>query len=129
MSVVITTIYASLGGLLIVAQGLAVSRLRRSRRISLGDGDDRQLRKAIRLHANSTENIPIAMLLLLLCELGGGSTLLLHICGAVFILARLAHHYGIAVGRGGSPPRVFGMAGSWIIIIVLAVYNLVLAFG
>jgi len=53
MSIAITTIYASLCGLLIVIQGLNVSRLRRARKISLGDGDDKDVRIAIRIQCDN----------------------------------------------------------------------------
>jgi len=129
MSIAITTIYASLCGLLIVIQGLNVSRLRRARKISLGDGDDKDVRIAIRIHANTIENAPIAVLLLLLYEMGGATGWVLHLFGAGFLVVRLAHQYGMATGRKVSAARVVGAAGTWTIIGALAVVNLVQALG
>ena len=60
----ITGLYVALGALLVLILSARVSARRMSQRIGLGDGDDRELRKRIRVQANAIEYLPLALLLL-----------------------------------------------------------------
>jgi uncharacterized membrane protein YecN with MAPEG domain len=53
--------------------------------------------------------------------------MLLHICGIVFILARVMHAAGLSRSSGHSVGRFAGIGLTWMVLIVLAVWN-VLAF-
>lgn len=117
----ITGLYAGLCALLILALAFRVVRFRRAEKIGLGSGGKHRAEVLIRSHANAIEYIPLALLLLLVAEINGLGALWLHLCGSVFVLARLLHAVGLSAGRGGyHPGRFWGIALSWLVILVLA---------
>ena len=91
----VSVIYVSLCALIIVRLAWNVIKLRRSKRVSLGDGGDKDLAKAIGAQENATEYMPITLLMLLGLELNGAPLILVHVIGSLFVLARLMHAYGI----------------------------------
>jgi uncharacterized membrane protein YecN with MAPEG domain len=64
--------------------------------ISLGDSGDKNLLKRMRAQANCAEYAPLAMILLMLSELGAAPTLALHILGLMLVGGRVLHAYGFA---------------------------------
>ena len=62
----ITGFYLAILALLYVVLGLQVSRLRRGNRVLFGDGDNRELRSAIRAHGNFAEYVPVIVLMVAL---------------------------------------------------------------
>lgn len=126
----ITSLYAGLCALLIVALAFRIVRFRRSEKVGLGSGGKHHAQVLIRAHANAIEYVPIALLLLLMAELNGLAATWLHLLGGAFVLARLAHAYGLTAGKGGyHPGRFIGTALSWVVIILLAGINIGMAFG
>jgi uncharacterized membrane protein YecN with MAPEG domain len=63
-------------------------------KVSLGDGENKNLRNSIRAHANLVENAPIFCLLLLINE-NLNHTTLANLCGIIFFAARVLHAVGI----------------------------------
>jgi uncharacterized membrane protein YecN with MAPEG domain len=123
----ITSIYASLSALLIVRLSLAVIKLRRKYRISVGDGGNEQLQLAIRAHSNALEYIPITLLLLLTLELNDAPGLLIHTLGVTLLLGRILHAIGLPAKD--FKKRVLGMQITIYLLIGLAILNIVfLAF-
>lgn len=121
----ISALYTGLFALLLLGLAALVSRRRRRMRIGLGSGADPQLERAIRVHANAVEwGLPL-LLLLLIAEENRASPLLLHICGIVFILARVMHAAGLSRVSGYSFGRFAGTALTWLVLAVLAVWNIV----
>jgi uncharacterized membrane protein YecN with MAPEG domain len=121
----ISALYAGAYALLLVALALLVSRRRLRMGIGLGAGGDVQLERAIRVHANAVEwGLPV-LLLLLVAEENRASPLLLHVCGIVFILARGMHAAGLSRVSGHSTGRSAGIALTWAVLVVLAVWNIV----
>lgn len=120
----ITALYAALISLLFLACALQVVRQRRRSKVGIGDGGDPQLGCAIRVHGNLSEYAPIALLLMLLYELNGGVPWVLHLLGGGFVLVRLAHAAGLGSSSGASKGRMIGTAGTWAVIVVLALLNL-----
>lgn len=96
-------------------------RLRWRLRAGQGDGGDRDLAKAIRVHGNAIETMPIALLLMFGYELGGGSATLLHACGVLLIVGRLAHAQGLSKTFGASAGRIAGTTTLFTVVLVLAV--------
>ncbi len=116
----ITGIYAALAALLVLVLSARVSLARRALRISLGDGDDKELRKRIRAQANAVEYLPLALLLLLSLEWNQTQPALLHACGIVLIVARVLHGVGLSRSGGTSPERLLGTAATWGVMLVMA---------
>src|SRR5690606_7913874 len=122
----VTGLYASLTGLLIVALAYRVVKLRRSQKIGLGDGGNNTLVLAGRVHVNLIENAPIALILMILAEMGGLAPFSLHCFGTEWIVARLLQAIGLTQGKGGYHfGRFWGVLLTWIVIIALALVNLV----
>jgi hypothetical protein len=121
----ISALYAGIFALLLLALAVLVSRRRRRMGIGLGAGGDAQLERAIRAHANAVEwGLPL-LLLLLIAEENRASPALLHACGIVFILARVVHAAGLSRRSGYSTGRFAGTALTWIVLAVLAVWDIV----
>lgn len=60
-----TALAAAVLGLLVVVLAARVSVLRVRHKVSLGDGDNRELARAIRAHGNTVEFVPLFLIMLL----------------------------------------------------------------
>ncbi|MEX1082579.1 MAG: MAPEG family protein [Halofilum sp. (in: g-proteobacteria)] len=121
MSAPITSIYAALGAVLILALGLNVSIHRRTRGIGLGEGAHGELCRVVRAHANTVEYLPLALLLLLLLEVNGTAAWLLHAFGAALIGARIGYAQGLLThGPGVSLGRFLGTLVTWSVMAATA---------
>jgi hypothetical protein len=69
----VTSFYAGLLAFLFIGLSVRVIRFRRGKHIAIGDGDDPSLRRAMRVHANFAEYVPLALILIAFVEMGGGS--------------------------------------------------------
>ena len=125
----ITAIYASLLALLVILLVVVVINLRRSLKVGLGDGGNRDLLRAIRVHGNAIESIPLFLVLLAAYELNHGSAGLLHFFGALFFLARVLHAWGLFSSGGVTPGRMIGVIGTNGCLLGLAVANLLKVLG
>jgi len=121
MAAPITAIYAALCGILMIALAVRVSRLRRRYRIGVGSAGQEALERAIRAHANFTEYVPLALILMLLAELGGVTGWLMHVFGITLLVSRLLHAWGLTRSGGVSVGRLYGTLGTWALIVALAV--------
>ena len=116
----ITALYAGVLALLLVVLALRVVRLRWKFRVGLGDGGEKAMIRAIRIHGNATEHVPVALLLLLVAELNHAGPTFLHACGAVLVAARVLHALGLGKSAGASWQRAAGTIGTVGVIVVLA---------
>ena len=121
----ITALYAGVLAILIIVLGGRVVAVRRSAAVSLGDGGSELLVRRIRVHGNATENIPIGLLIMLVLELNGSSSALLHGLGASLTVGRLAHAQGLSGSAGTSVGRFLGVVLTWGAIAVGAVAAIV----
>jgi uncharacterized protein len=119
---VISSFYAGALALLIVWLSLQVIKVRRSKRVSLGDGGEPELQAVIRAQANALEYIPILLILLLLLEMGGAHAALLHVGGVGMLAGRLLHARGLLTNS--LRYRVLGMQWTINTLIGLALCNL-----
>ena len=120
----VAALYTGLVGLLLLALAARVSLLRRRFKVGLGDGGQRELQRAIRVHGNAVEWAVPAILLLLVAELNRAPLLLLHLCGLAIIVGRVLHAVGLSGSGGYSFGRFVGSALSWGALAVLAVWDL-----
>ena len=124
MPVPITGLYAALCALLVLALALRIIRLRWLTKAGIGDGGDRRLARAIRIHGNAIEYVPLALILMLNAELNHAGPALLHGCGIALVVARLAHAVGFSRTAGVSIGRSVGVVGTFGVVIVLAATNI-----
>lgn len=121
--------YASLLALLFLFLSYRVIRLRRALKASIGDAGDKQLLRAMRVHANFAEYTPLALLLLLALELQVFYPWALHVLGATLVVGRLLHAYGVSQTREQLQFRIAGMACTFAVMLVAAgilIYRFVL---
>ena len=123
----ITLTIAGAAAILHVWLSLRVSRLRRPLKIGVGDGGNEVLLRRVRAHGNFSENVPIMLVLLGFIELATGGNLWLWGAAILFVLARIAHAFGMD-RPGANPLRVGGIAISWTVLIGLGVYAILLAY-
>lgn len=109
MSMTATPAYAAVLGLVFVALSLRTIRLRRRHRIAVGDGDNAELRRAMRVHANFAEYTPLALLLIFFVEHDGAALLLVHALCIALLAGRLLHAWGVSQNRENFRYRVSGM--------------------
>ena len=115
----ITGFYLAILALLYLVLGLQVSRLRRGNRVLFGDGDNRELRSAIRAHANFAEYVPIIVLMVALLETSGLPALRVHLLMGTLLVARLIHPLGMYVGPRTLQFQICRVGGISLTLIVL----------
>ena len=118
----ITMLYAGLCTILVVFLAVRVARWRLKHRIGIGDGGDAQLLMRVRAHANSVENLPLALLLLGGMELNGYPMPMIHAFGATLLVSRLGHAWGLSHSSGSSRGRVLGSTFTWLLMLVMAAF-------
>ena len=123
----ITLTIAGAAAILHVWLSLRVSRLRRPLKIGVGDGGNEVLARRMRAHGNYAENMPIFLVLLGFLELATGGSLWLWGAAIAFILARIAHAFGMD-RPGANPLRVGGIAISWLVLLGLGGYAILIAY-
>ncbi len=104
----ITALYASALTIIVFVLAQLVIRARGKTTIALGDGGDARLLEASRRQMNFVENVPMTVLLMMMAEGGGASAMQLHIAGAVLVIARILHPFGIQIDRAAHPLRIGG---------------------
>ena len=127
-AMIVTPLYAALLALWLLALSLRVISLRRSRGVSLGDGGDPALQRAMRGQANFAEYVPIALLLLAILELSRFSIYLIHVLGTTLLLARLMHGYAFAFTAESKLGRYWGALLTFLVILIEAVLCLYQAY-
>jgi len=120
----VTTLYASLLGILLIVLSNQVSSHRKRAMVSLGSGDDAQLERAMRTQANFIEYVPFALILLLLLETELTQVWLLHALGAMLLLGRLLHAYGMYYPGSVVAGRFWGTGLTWLMILLSSLLNL-----
>lgn len=105
-----TSLYAAVLSLVFVALSIRAIRTRRRQKIAIGDAGDATMLRAMRVHANFAEYVPLSLVLIYLVEEVSGSAALVHGLGLVLIVGRLSHAYGVSQPDEAFGYRVTGMA-------------------
>jgi uncharacterized protein len=135
-----TPVYVSILSIMFVGLSIQVIRLRRRLKISLGtdeysldknfkqkiDGHQLILR-TVRVHANFSEYVPLAVLLMLCSEMSGASVWLLHSIGILLLVGRISHAYGVSCLNEVFKYRILGMALTFTSIL-LAAFSLIINY-
>lgn len=124
MPLSITALYAAILALIIVALGINVTVHRVKLQVSLGDGNNPQMRRMIRLHGNAIEYLPLALILMALYELNGGTHWALHVIGIALLAGRVIQTAAMWGNDLPKPGRGIGQVLTWGSIAVLALLNL-----
>ena len=124
----ITLLYAGLLGLMSIAISFKAGSLRGKTGISIGDGGNQDLLLAMRRHANFTEYVPIALVLIALLEANGVSSTAIHAMGAALVITRASHAMGLKADTIQGAGRLVGAAGSTLVILVASIWAIVAYF-
>lgn len=128
MPLPVTAATAAAIALITLVLSYRIVRLRRGKRIGLGDGGDAALNRAIRGHGNLVEHAPLALILIGICELQGTAPWLLLGLGLALVAGRILHPWGLSRSAGISFGRTAGTALTWLVLLVGAVTALAGAF-
>lgn len=128
MNIEFTAFYAGILALFYVGLSFRVISLRRKYRVGINCGQEKELARAIRVHGNFAEYVPIALFLILLLELNQASEFALHILGSMLFVGRILHALGLDKSAGTSAPRLIGMLLTFLSIIVAAVMNILTVY-
>ena len=121
----VTLMFAAIFGFLHVIFTLRVGNYRFKSKISLGDGGDRELLKRVRAQGNFIENVPIALLLILLNDLDGAEDNTLMLMGSILLISRLTHYLTIVTIKLPWILRPLSMLGTLGTIIAASVMLLI----
>lgn len=107
---------------------IRIVRLRVGSKVIHGDGGHPLLAHRMRAHANFTENVPLTLILIAAIELAGRGGQWLAIAGAVYLVARILHGFGMDAERENLP-RAVGMLGTLLVQVGLAAAAVLIALG
>ncbi|MGQ7847683.1 MAPEG family protein [Granulosicoccus sp. 3-233] len=119
-----TPIYALAIALIWLVLWLRVSALRSRMGQSMGDGGNPVLLQRIRQHGNCADWSALVLILMILAEGMNTSALYLHISGALLVLGRVAHPFGLQIDNAAHPLRYVGNGSN-----ILATINLMVCMA
>ncbi len=129
----VTPFYAAILGFLFLALSVRALRTRRRLQIPLGDAGNPEMLRAMRVHSNFAEYVPISLLMMFMFEAVSALQGPAHVFGISLLLGRISHAFGVGQSSEDYRYRVFGMTmtfialvGSAIGLIVIYVLRLVM---
>ena len=126
MAVPIVALYGSLNAIFNILLAIRVSQSRLSEKVAVGPGETKgRLLIRSRIHGNNAEYVPIGIVMLLIAELAGGSSAILHSLGGALLVGRIFHAFGMT----RPAPNFFRATGiglTWLMILATSAYALVL---
>lgn len=123
---IVTGLAAALLGIQYFRLSLKVIGYRHQFKVSVGDGGQELLTRAIRSQANLTEYSPIALILLACFEWNGAPWWLSLPLATAFVTGRFLHPLGMATAKTSTKLRVAGMHLTLWTILGLAIGNILL---
>jgi uncharacterized membrane protein YecN with MAPEG domain len=126
MAPTIVPAYAAALALIYIFLALRVIRSRQTARVAIGTGGNAALARAIRVHGNFAEYVPLVLLLLAFLEMQGWPPWWVHALCLSLVAARLVHAYGVSQEKENFQFRTVGMATTFF---VLATSSLALLGG
>ncbi|WP_156677768.1 MAPEG family protein [Sphingomonas profundi] len=102
-------------------------RVRLAAKVSVGDGGHPQLLARMRAQANFVEYTPFFLILLGLIELAHGSATWLWLVAIAYILARIAHAFGMD-RAAPNPFRMIGILATFAILLGLSLYAIAIPY-
>lgn len=121
----VTPIYALPLALIFLILWFRVSAVRGKEKVSFGDGGNVELLRRVRQHGNFIEWTPFVLILMILAEGMGAPALYLHISGALLLIGRIVHPFGLTtVDHAAHPLRYVGNSTN-----LLATLNAMVCIG
>lgn len=118
MTFTITALYAGSLALVLLVLSVLVVRERGRARVSLGDGGDDRLNRAIRAQANFAEYVPVALIVIALTEAMGAPEMAVHGLGLALLLGRVAHAVGLIAPKVPGQLRATGTIATFLVLLL-----------
>lgn len=103
-----TPIYALCVALIWLILWFRVTSMRSALGQSIGDGGNQALLQRVRQHGNCADWAAFILILMILAEGMGAPALYIHISGALLVIGRVAHPFGLKIDNAGHPLRYVG---------------------
>ena len=116
MAPLIVPIYAGVLALIYIGLALRVIRARQGARVAIGTGGNSGLARAIRVHGNFAEYVPLALLLLAFMEMQGSATWWINLLCLALVTGRLVHAYGVSQEKENFQFRTVGMVTTFFVL-------------
>lgn len=129
MTLLITPIYAGLLGLLFLYLSFKAINQRQANKIGLGTGENIDLERAVRVHANFAEYTPIIILMLAFAEINGLPAASIHGMGLMLLVGRVMHALGLAREPDIIPLRFTGMILTFLSLLGTSLACVLIGFG
>ena len=128
MRIFASPLYIGLAALLLIVLSVNVMRLRYRYKVGIGDGGHEELARAIRVHGNFIEYVPIALLLLVCVDLVGDAKWIVHALGIALLIGRIAHAQGLSRNANESIGRAIGVVLTVLVLAAGAVLTILGTF-
>jgi uncharacterized membrane protein YecN with MAPEG domain len=120
----IPALYASILALMFVGLSVRTLGMRRRLKIAIGDAGNPAMLRAMRVHSNFAEYVPLSLILIVLAAENGARPMLAHFLGLTLLVGRISHAYGVSQSRENYRFRVTGMALTFTSLITSSFYLL-----
>lgn len=120
MKLDITPYYAAILALLFIVLSVRTIKTRREHKVAIGDGGEKSILRASRVHANFSEYVPFTLLLIAMLEIQSYPHWIIHGLCIALLSARIVHAYGVSQVNENFKFRIFGTATTINIIGVCA---------
>ena len=121
-------LYTALLTLVLLGLKLFVGARRGALKVPSGDVSNPEFARVQRVQQNAVEDVPVLVIALVLSAMLAAPVWLIHAAGAVLVISRLGHAFGLASKDGFSPGRAFGTLGTLLVYLALAAALLLRAF-
>jgi uncharacterized membrane protein YecN with MAPEG domain len=122
MTFTVTPLYALPLAAIFLILWFRVSALRSATGLSFGDGGNPDLLRRVRQHGNFIEWTAFVLILMILAEGMGAPALYLHISGALLLIGRIVHPFGLgAIDNAAMPARYIGNSTNILATVILMV--------
>ena len=116
--------YAVLFALLFIILSARTIRARRSAKVALGTGRNKELERAVRVHSNFAEYVPFTLLLISFAEQRGTQHIIVHVLCMAFLIGRLLHAWGVSQENENFRYRVTAMMMTFATIVMTSAFIL-----
>ena len=120
----ITAVYALPLAAIYLVLWFRVTQMRAALGISIGDAGNPTLHERIRCHGNFVEWVPMVLILMIIAESLGADAIYVHITGALLVLGRLAHPFGLKAEKATHVLRIVGNSAN-----ILATLNVMVCLA
>jgi len=118
------SLYTALLALLFFVLSVRTLRLRGRLKIGLGDAGNEEMLRAMRVHSNFAEYVPLSLITLYLAVSQGAPAWFIHALCLCLLLGRISHAYGVSQLRENLSFRVAGMAMTFATLLSASAYLL-----